>query len=303
MTFAQNMIAMTPEQVRQAVLLRLRDGTGIFAPTSREEPVWAMLQSAFRHWRGDTSKTKAVDEALNDLLPAAFEQRQWRRAQDTCEFAVALVTGSPPWVPPSVEHWPLQQWLQAPTTSHGKVGAAITAMWLFLALSKAPPTQWVRDKFKAACTPKNAQGLEERRWFEACWKACLHVQGGQAADGAWRLPLFQALAFARRCEVLERERLLRGLIAHAWLATESAHRGALNDAIVKAARDFEDPDFSELVLRIAQQEFGDAYRATVLPVTGAAQGAKRRAWLRAPVSAIDQDKPEYAHRRSELCPA
>ena len=99
MTFAQDMIAMTPEQVRQAVLLRLRDGTGAFAPASRDEPVWAVLQSAFRHWRGDAAKTKAVDSALHELLPAAFEQGHWRVAQDSCEFAVALVTGSPPWVP------------------------------------------------------------------------------------------------------------------------------------------------------------------------------------------------------------
>ena len=303
MTFEQDMTAMTPEQVGQAVLLRLRDGTGGFSPASRDEPVWAMLQSAFRHWRGDTAKTKAVDEALNKLLPAAFEQNQWRIAQDTCEFAVALVTGSPPWVPPSAAHWPLQQWLQAPTKPQGKGGASITALWLFLALSKAPPTQWVMDKFKAACAPENTQDLEARRWFEACWKACLQVQGGQVAGGVWRLPLIQALAFARRCEEAERERLLRSLIALAWLATESAHRAKLNVVIVNAARGFNDEVFAAQVEQLAQQEFGAAYRAPAIPVAGAAQGAKGLAWLRKSLSQEDKDKPENAHRRSDLWPA
>lgn len=301
MTFEQDMIAMTPEQVRQAVLLRLRDGTGIFAPASRDEPVWAILQSAFRHWRGDTAKTKAVDSALHELLPAAFEQDHWRVAQDTCEFSVALVTGSPPWVPPSANHWQLQQWLHAPISPHGKVGAAITAMSLFLALSKVAPTQWIWDKFKAACAPENAQDLEGRRWFEACWKACLQVQAGQDAGGVWRLPLFQALAFARHCEDAERERLLRSLIALAWLATASEHRALLNKAIAKAARDFDDEVFVVQVERFARQEFGAAYSAPGLPVAGPTQAVKGLAWLR---TSLDQkDKPENKHRRSELCPA
>lgn len=303
MTFEQDMIAMTPEQVRQAVLLRLRDGTGAFAPASRDEPVWAMLQSAFRYWRVDAAKTRAVNSALHELLPAAFEQGHWRAAQDSCEFAAALVTGSPPWVPASAERWPLQKWLQSTTAPLGKVGASIAALRLLLALYEVPPTQWVTDKFKAACAPENAPNLEEQQWFEACWKACLQVQGGEAAGSVWRLPLFQALSFARRCGDLERKRLLRSLIALAWLATESVHRAKLNDAVVKAARDFDDEIFAKQVLHIAKQEFGNAYRASETPVAGATQASKWLAWLRSPVSHGDRENPAYAHRRSDLCPA
>ena len=299
MTFEQDMIAMNADQVHQAVLMRLRDGTGVFAPASRDEPVWAILQSAFRHWRGDNAKTKAVDAALHELLPAAFEQGQWRIAQDACEFAVVLASGSPPWIPSSAAQWPLEQWLHAPTSPPEKIDAAVAAIRLLLALSTASPV-WVEQKFKEACAPENAMQLAGRRWVEECWKARLRKKETPSPADMWRLPLFQALAFARRCDDFARDRLLQSLIALAWLAFEPEHRVALNDAIVKAARDFEDGNFVELVLRITQQEFGDAYRATDLPKK--VQGTKVSAQLRR-VTVSDRDEPADAHRRSDLCPA
>lgn len=306
MTFEQYMIDMTPELVRQAIVVRLRDGAGIFAPPSRDEPVWAMLQSAFRHWRSDAAKTKEVDAALNELLLEAFEQSHWSVALATCEFAVALATGVPPWVPPSSDQWPLPHWLHTPTTPLDKIGASIAALRLFLVFSKAPPTQWVTEKFKTACAPENAVSVEGRDWFEACWSACLQVQGGQTSATVWRLPLFQALAFARRCEVTARERLLSGLIARAWLGTDPALRVTLNNAIVKAARDFDDEAFMQQVLRLTKQEFGNAYRATgVSQAQGApgVTGAEGLAWLREARSRADNERPENACRRSELWPA
>ena len=297
MTFEQDMIAMNADQVHQAVLMRLRDGTGVFAPASRDEPVWAILQSAFRHWRGDTAKTKAVDAALHELLPAAFEQGQWRIVQDACEFAVVLASGSSPWIPSSAAKWPIEQWLHAPTRPPEKIDAAVAAVRLLLALPTASPA-WVEKTFNAACALENTKNSAGRRWLEECWKARLRIKKTPSSVDIWHLPLFQALTFAHRCDDSARDRLLQSLIALAWLASEAKHRATLNNAIVKVARDFEDPDFVELVLRITQQEFGDAYRATDLPKK--VQGTKVSAQLRR-INVSDSDNPAYAHRRSDLC--
>lgn len=254
MSFSDDMRAMTSDDVKNAVITRLRNHEGVPWNESQGEPVWALLQSAFQYWREDDGRLAAVDSALSELAHDAFTHNSWRLFADVCEYAAALALGQPAWLAPSIHRWPFDQWLQAPLSPPEKMEASISAYQLMRMADKAD-RHWIASTFAAARKQLN-NDTGQTLWFIECWKAVVSISpGGKRC--AFNIPLFDAFSAVRQLSPENQQRVIETIVAWAWLLLEATERDGLAEVVLKTIGDFDDENFSALLYQGAQQELPD----------------------------------------------
>lgn len=323
MSFTDDMRAMSADEVRQAVISRLRDHAGIPPDENRGEPSWGLLASAFPYWRDDAAKLVLLDSALSELVQTAFEQAQWPLAKDVCDFVVALANRPEGWLADSARDWPFPHWLDAPLDPPDKCEASIAAYQL-MRLTNNADHKWISDAFHLACeTLGPAPDGQRIRWFEACWKAVLSLSAGHPKRGL-NIPLFQAFAAVQK--VVDRSvqaRLLEATVAWSWLLFKPEERDSLTEAVLKCIGDFpqKQKEFLDASLRIAAQELAgtDEVLKFIARMKASAHARKPQQpkhevdknpaeelsgviyWLRQPPPKTQPLSDHAAHRKSELC--
>lgn len=311
MSFSDDMRVMTPEEVKQAVIDRLVRHNGIPHDAARGEPVWALLLSSFPHWREDTAKLGAVDQALSECVPKAFDEQNWDIVRDACDFIVALVDQPNGWLPPSSRQWPYDPWLQAPIQPPAKVDAAIAALHL-MRHAKRIDKFWMNSVFESACKAMTADATPvQASWLIECWKVEVALSEGNRERGL-TIPLFNMFKAAGKSEdTRERERLVRAAVSWAWLLFKPRERVRLAAAVRKVIEDFNDWGFIEIMVRVEKEEFPEnenpiAWQEDVRTSVHVLPEQQQRPMdrLRTPP---DETGAPTAHRMSnswqQLCPA
>lgn len=171
MSFEQDMQAMSPAQVKEAVQGRLLEGKGTPWADSMGEPVWALLQSSFGVWRETSAQLAAFEEALSATLPQTIKEHHWFALQATTELMLSLATDHRAWQPSALTEWPFARWLSQPPA--GKEQALAWAALLRLAqLAGWHDPQWVKEQFASvvrtiAQTPNAVE--QHLPWLQALW--------------------------------------------------------------------------------------------------------------------------------------
>ena len=190
MNFAQEISALSPDQVQARIAGRLRDGSGPAWNESHGEPRWGLLLSAFHHWRRSESHLLAVDACLNKLLPELFDERAWPAAEAACSYVLALGNLDLPWRPSQIANWPFKDWLRQPLQAASD--AQLQAMGSALRLmrhSKLVQEHWARENFRQVAA--KVSGLEGSPWaiyLLDSWKAWAQAtrpETGVVSLGMW----------------------------------------------------------------------------------------------------------------------
>jgi hypothetical protein len=183
MTFEQDVLAMTAEQVHACIEGRLRDGVGPAWNESQGEPVWAWLVSAFHYWRRQPSQLRAIDQCLTHLVPNLFAECKWPAAEATCDYLLALNGLQEPWQPQGAEKWPFRQWIQLPDRKIGaeQATAMAAALRLMRRLGLVQTTEALRNfRQIAAKVGGNSEDRQAALYLLECWKAWADARSGQS---------------------------------------------------------------------------------------------------------------------------
>lgn len=173
MNFAQEMSALSPDQVLARISGRLRDGKGPAWNESQGEPLWGLLLSAFDHWRRSKPRLQAVDACLNQLVPDLFRELAWPAAEAACAYVLALDNLEDPWHPSELDRWPFKDWLLQPTQA--AVDVQLQAMGSALRLMrhrKLVREDWASQNFLQVAA--KVSGLDGSAWaiyLVDSWKA------------------------------------------------------------------------------------------------------------------------------------